>query len=283
VAEIAVLDAGVEKDELPEVGEDAGPVEKIANLGPQTSRFAVLPFLTSTSQKWVSKRCPLANYVIRCISPLYNQNTCIYYLKDRFAIFYFPLALQSRRPPLGCLAGAPFRPPGRGWLPGCQSWLAWLASGGCHRCLHGHALAGRRGQTLAGQRGLALGGERGQDHLDSQSLCGERGQDLLGSQSLVGRRGTGDDQSLAGQRGVRCSGTVRSDARRRRAVRNGGVWSNAGRQGVGRRGVGRSGGAAQGGAVAGRVTRNAVSSGAVHGVVSSGGAPASIAAANAPF
>jgi hypothetical protein len=31
------------------------------------------------------------------------------------------------------------------------------------------------------------------------------------------------------------------------------------------------------------VTRNAVSSGAVHGVVSSGGAPASIAAANAPF
>jgi hypothetical protein len=32
VAEIAVLDAGVEKDELPEVGEDAGPVEKIANL-----------------------------------------------------------------------------------------------------------------------------------------------------------------------------------------------------------------------------------------------------------
>lgn len=40
VAEIAVLDAGVEKDELPEVGEDAGPVEKIANLYQDPKRRA---------------------------------------------------------------------------------------------------------------------------------------------------------------------------------------------------------------------------------------------------
>jgi hypothetical protein len=45
-------------------------VEKIANLGLQTLRFAILPFLTLTSQNWVSKHYPLANYTFRCISPL---------------------------------------------------------------------------------------------------------------------------------------------------------------------------------------------------------------------
>lgn len=32
MAEIAVLDAGVEKDELPEVGEDAGPVGEVTGI-----------------------------------------------------------------------------------------------------------------------------------------------------------------------------------------------------------------------------------------------------------
>jgi hypothetical protein len=45
-------------------------VEKIANLGLQMLRFAILPFLTLTLQNWVSKHYPLANYAFRCISPL---------------------------------------------------------------------------------------------------------------------------------------------------------------------------------------------------------------------
>jgi hypothetical protein len=40
-------------------------LKKIANLGLQTLRFATLPFLTSTLQKWVLKHCPLANHTIR--------------------------------------------------------------------------------------------------------------------------------------------------------------------------------------------------------------------------